>query len=396
MSNFCWACLIYLFKPLAALVSVPNMAPTVESQLLDALELFEYAYRFRDRLFVLCFPDGAMLEPLLTDLRVLKASRIHCFLLSQTSQALEKHLKELSKRGFGISLYDRSLLLKKPTDIQATAASAISMGNIPAILLEPEQSLSSAYEQISQAALSLTLALCAKKLFFFTDQDGLIVDGKFVSHCGPHELEKILQDKTATNLEPDHLRRLQSWNINHGLDIVLLRSVPGNLFEEIFTHKGVGTLFTDRYTNTIRRGKLKDVFDVSRLLKPFIESTAILPVTEDEIADEIDDYFLYLVNDSIVAASHLKRYGHAAALSKFCTLPRYQGKGRARDLARKMIDEAKSLKLDYVFALSTEKLMWSFFENLGFQATSRESLPESWKIGYDFSRPSKAFVLSLS
>lgn len=371
------------------------MNPTVESQLLDALELFEYAYRFRDKLFVFCFPDASMLEPLLTDLRVLKASRINCFLLTQASGPLEKHLKELSKRGFGVSLFDRSLIEKKQRDIHATVTSALSMGNIPVVLFKPKPSLGSGYEQISEAALVLTLALEAKKIFVFSEQDGLVVEKKFVSHCASHELARILKDEKTTNIEPQHLQQFYSWNINHGLDIVLLRPESGNLFEEIFTHKGIGTLFTDRYSNIIRRGLLRDVFDVSRLLKPFIESTVILPVTEDEIAEEIGDYFLYLVNDSIVAASHLKRYGCAAALSKFCTLPRYQGKGRARELACEMINEARRSGLEYVFALSTEELMWTFFENLGFEPTPRESLPESWKKGYDFSRPSKAFVLRL-
>jgi N-acetylglutamate synthase-like GNAT family acetyltransferase len=39
--------------------------------------------------------------------------------------------------------------------------------------------------------------------------------------------------------------------------------------------------------------------------------------------------------------------------------------------------------------------MWEFFQYLGFQPVEREALPETWRQGYDLSRPSRALLKEL-
>jgi amino-acid N-acetyltransferase len=172
-----------------------------------------------------------------------------------------------------------------------------------------------------------------------------------------------------------------------------LKGEAGCLFLEIFTHRGKGTLLTNDYPNVIRRGQISDVMDIALLLKPYISSGAILSVSEDAIADEVEDYYVYTVNNSIVAISKLTDHGPAIELAKFCTLPRYQGKGRARELAEKMIETVKQANKEFIFALSIEPKMFEFFKSLGFEECTRECLPENWKKQYDMSRSSKAFKL---
>jgi N-acetylglutamate synthase-like GNAT family acetyltransferase len=60
-----------------------------------------------------------------------------------------------------------------------------------------------------------------------------------------------------------------------------------------------------------------------------------------------------------------------------------------------MIEEARLLGKKRLFALSIEPRMWEFFEELGFHRVDRNTLPEEWQRSYDFSRPSKAFLLAL-
>ncbi|MCH8077986.1 MAG: amino-acid N-acetyltransferase, partial [SAR324 cluster bacterium] len=77
------------------------------------------------------------------------------------------------------------------------------------------------------------------------------------------------------------------------------------------------------------------------------------------------------------------------------TLPRYRGKGRARELARQLIAEAGAQGYRGVFALSVDERMWEFFLSLGFQRVARESLPEGWRRQYDMNRDSRAFRMKL-
>ena len=136
--------------------------------------------------------------------------------------------------------------------------------------------------------------------------------------------------------------------------------------------------------------------DISLLMKPYVDSGSILPVSEEELSEVINDYYVYTVNNSIVAAAVLKDYGETSELAKFCTLPRYQGKGRARELAEKMIEQANGAHKQFIFALTIEPKMFEFFLNLGFEKCDRNILPEGWKSQYDMNRPSTAFIKDLN
>ena len=48
-----------------------------------------------------------------------------------------------------------------------------------------------------------------------------------------------------------------------------------------------------------------------------------------------------------------------------------------------------------VFALTVDPKVAFLFRGLGFVEADRHSLPEDWQKKYDFSRPSRAFVLEL-
>ncbi len=74
---------------------------------------------------------------------------------------------------------------------------------------------------------------------------------------------------------------------------------------------------------------------------------------------------------------------------------RYQGKGRARELAQKMIQYAKDAEKEMIFALTIEPKMVEFFKSLGFDECDRKSLPESWQKKYDLQRSSKAFKIKI-
>lgn len=237
--------------------------------------------------------------------------------------------------------------------------------------------------------------LQAKKIFFLSQFRGVEVGKRLVYQLTPAEIERLIAGNEETSVGADRLNFLLEENVSTGISLVVVEAKAGRLFLEVFTHRGKGTLITRHYPDEIRRGRLGDVTELSLLMRPSILAGVILPTTDDEIATNISSYFLYTVNDALVACTRLIDYGDSSELAKFCTLPRYQGKGRARDLTRRMIEEGRAQRKKFVFALSVSPKMWEFFTELGFREVPRETLPESWKEKYDFTRPSKAFRLDL-
>lgn len=369
------------------------MSQSIDLRMLDALEIFHYSYRFQNRLFILVLTEPVDLRDIITDLRVLHSAHIQTLVVCPDHAKLLNLLQVWNHRGCPFQY------LSKPPAASLTAAdiqavkTSLDAGTIPVFSLSTAAGSKIDAAQLDRFAMHLAACLTVDKVFFLSTESGLMIDDRFLSHTTPHELQELLKAERTVNIGKDRLRFLIEESRAQGCDIVLLEGRSGCLFQEIFTHRGIGTLLTSSYPNTIRKAALADVMDISLLMKPYVRSGAILPVPEDDLAAEIDSYFVYTVNQSIVAAAKLSEYGDAAELAKFCTLPRYQGKGRAHELALQLIDTATRNGKRSIFALSVEPRMFDFFRNLGFEACCRKELPESWLKNYDLSRPSKAFRL---
>jgi N-acetylglutamate synthase-like GNAT family acetyltransferase len=393
-----------------AIFPCPMIAETkktsaVESQMLNALELFHYESRFRERVFVIALEEEIPLEAILSDLRVIQASDIQIILFCRQTVSMAENLAELNQRGYKFRHYKHPLGKDITKTFNNVIRRDLTQGAIPLIALEgqvddsdPKKPLSTRAETakaFALQALDTAQDFAARKVFFLSSFRGLEVDGVLQSHPSEREIHSFLEGNSSINIGKEQLAFIQEQFVDRGIEIVLLEGRSGNLFLEIFSHLGKGTLFTEDYPNVTRRAVLADVTDIALLMKPGVASGVILPVSESDLAETIDTYFVYTVNGAIVAAARLADYGEASELAKFSTLPRFQGKGRARQLAIEMIDAARIVGKTYVFALSIETKMWQFFEGLGFREVPRETLPDQWKSKYDFSRPSKSFRLDL-
>jgi N-acetylglutamate synthase-like GNAT family acetyltransferase len=176
---------------------------------------------------------------------------------------------------------------------------------------------------------------------------------------------------------------------------VLLEGHSAHLFREVFTYDGAGVLFNLTRQARTRRAELRDVTDIALLLRPEVEAGRILPIGENRIEANIHNYWIYEIDGMAVGVACLKRHGTEAELAQFATLPRYRGKGRARELALALAEQALAQGCRRVFALSIDARMWEFFLSLGFVEVDRAALPEEWRRGYDMSRPSRAFLKEL-
>ncbi len=371
------------------------MNQSVDVRMLDALEIFHYSCRFQNRLFILVLAESVDLRDIITDLRVLYAARIQTIVICHDHDKLLNLLQVWNNRGCPFQY------VSKTSDDAPTAEDArsvegiLSDGNIPVIGLPVSTGSETGIDSLDHFSTNLASRLTVDKIFFLSQNSGLIINDQFLSHTTPDELQKFLLSKPVINIGQPRMELLIEHCRNQGFDIVLLEGKSGCLFQEIFTHRGIGTLLTNTYPNTIRKAELSDVMDIALLMKPYIQTRAILAVPEDDLAAEIENYFVYSVNNSIVAAAKLTGHGDAAEMAKFCTLPRYQGKGRAHELAIRLIETATRIGKKSIFALSIDPRMFDFFRNLGFSECDRNELPADWLQDYDLSRPSKAFQLTI-
>lgn len=372
-----------------------TMNPSVEVQMLNALEFSHYSFRFQNSLFILALEEDVILENVITDLRVLHAAHIRTIIICRDHDKLKTILGVWNARGFPFEYFPKDATEKLTEEYTRSLESVCASGKVPVLGLNPHNR-NGYSSDLDNFTMNLASYLSVEKVFFLSKLEGLIIDQKFMSHVTPQEVSQYLEKAKDVNIGMERLGFFLKQNVELGIEIVLLEGKSGCLFQEIFTHRGIGTLLTSDYPNVIRSGELSDVMDISLLMKPYSQSGAILPVHEDEIAAEVDAYYVYSVNNSIVAMAKLTDYGSAVELAKFCTLPRYQGKGRARELAEKMIQSVKEAGKDYIFALSIEPKMFEFFKSLRFQECDRQTLPLDWRRNYNMNRPSIAFKLKVN
>ena len=374
--------------------AVRTVDDSLETRMLSALEIFHYESRFRNQLFVLALEPEVSLSSIITDLRVLQASDIRIIALCMESDALSEELERWNLRGGKFSELTQDLDQPLTAETPKHLREQLKENAIPVLMLKStkEHTRASAAQAIALHALEIAERLKGLKVFLLSTFRGLEVDGQFQSHPSEDDVTEFLNGTKAINIGREQLAFIRDQNRKRRLEIVLLDAKSGSLFQEIFTHRGRGTLFTKDYPNIVRRGELRDVTEISLLMKPSITTGSMLPMSEDKIAEHIHEFLVYTINGAIVASAWLVDYGEWVEAAKICTLPRFQGKGRARQLVLQLIEEAKKVNKRLLFSLSVEARMWQFFESLGFEEIPREHLPAKWLENYNLSRPSKAFV----
>ena len=361
----------------------------VESQILNTLELFLYAYRYRNTRLILALDSGISITQLLDGLRALRLAHISCIVLCREQANLSEDLNRLSRRGSALRL--AGSLNQDSAQTASTCIDLLEQEEIPVVSVATVAD----NQQFWESAFSLAKTLEARKLFILSDTACFESEGNQRSLVKTDELADLLAKSSNFNVDRYLLElTLRHLEQGHG-DVALLEASSTCLYQEIFTHGGCGTLFTGEQLSEVRQAKLSDVLEIHNLMKPYAATGAVIPITEDEIANSIANFYVQTMNGIVVASAALRSYDNRAELGKFCTLPKYRGKGLARDLATTMIHAAKRLGKSQVFALTTSSVVAEFFRSLGFSEVPRESLPEDWAKTYDFSRQSIALALTL-
>ncbi len=355
-----------------------------------ALELAHYAARNRGALHVAVLGGSFSLADFQLDLRLLGAYGLRSVVVARWhGGAARDQLAMARRQGGAFELVDGDDELDF---VLKAVRRHLEASRIPVVLLPDRPRAPSSTAEGLGAALAMRLG--ARRLLVVTSEAARLLGGE----TRPHLTCDEAADRMARCAEGER----QTWALLLGAveggvpGVAILSGEPGAVFEELFTHQGAGVLIGGELTEEVRRAMPADAADISLLLRAEMERGVVRPVSDEVLLATVEEHLVYTIDGLVVGTARLAPYGAWAELSRFATLPRYRGRGRARQLGLALIDWGRTLGYSDLFALSIDERMWRFFESLDFEATERTSLPADWARGYDFNRPSRAFHRQLS
>jgi amino-acid N-acetyltransferase len=237
-------------------------------------------------------------------------------------------------------------------------------------------------------AAELAEALNATKIIYLTPHEGLELNGKLQHQISAATLRGILESKPESINEPMRgtaahaVRAVETGTPRiHLLDGRLM----DGLLNEIFSNEGVGTLIHGNEYQQIRQATKRDVRAIYNLTRQAVKREELLHRTQAAIEKNIEDFFVFEIDENIIACVSLKFYPDKpkhAEVGSLYVMPFYHHRG----IGKKMVDYAcmmaKERGATTVIALSTQAI--SFFTSVvGFEEADKDVLPESRLKAYE-------------
>lgn len=124
----------------------------------------------------------------------------------------------------------------------------------------------------------------------------------------------------------------------------------------------------------IRKARTQDVQHIYRLVEEFSKKGGMLYRPTTEIYDQLRDFFVYDRGGEIEGIAALHVWGaDLAEIRSLAVLEERRGAGAGRLLIEACIEEARTLGVKKIFALTYRA---GFFEKLGFQVLDKLMLPQ--------------------
>ncbi len=231
-------------------------------------------------------------------------------------------------------------------------------------------------------AAELAEALHATKVLYLALSPGLEIDGHIRREISIEALNKIVQDEPARLAEDSRSKAVHAIKaIETGTPRVHI--LDGRIFDgllnEIFSSEGVGSLVYGNDYQQIRKARKSDVRLIHNLTRNAVRREELIHRTQQAIEKNIDQFFVFEVDENIIACVTLYFYPdrpQIAEVGSLYVMPFYNNRG----IGKKMVDfagmVAKERGATTLLALSTQN--FGFFSNVcGFEETSKEILPEA-------------------
>ncbi|MDF3057426.1 MAG: argA [Rariglobus sp.] len=237
-------------------------------------------------------------------------------------------------------------------------------------------------------AAEVAEALGASKIIYLTPQAGLEINGEIKRDISVDTLRAILKD------HPEQLNELSRSKAVHAIRAIetgvpRVHIVDGRTFDglinEIFSSEGVGSLIYANDYQQIRKATKRDVRFLYNLTRNAVKREELLHRTQQAIEKNIDQFYVFEIDENIIACVTLYFYPdkpHLAEIGSLYVLPFYHNRG----VGRKMVDfacmRAKEKGVTTLVALSTQS--YSFFTSvLGFEEAEKSVLPEARLKSYE-------------
>ena len=166
---------------------------------------------------------------------------------------------------------------------------------------------------------------------------------------------------------------------------------PSGLARELFTYAGCGTLFTLTDYCRVEPLGLDDFYDAERLIQRGEQEGYLKPRTPEETSRLLlHGYGAWLgaAAGELAGFCALLPYldDKVGEIVGLYTITRFQGEGVGGRLVSRMIQEAKTADLRYIFACTFQKGAQRLFERYGFQQVDPEAVPGAKWQNYDPAR----------
>lgn len=392
--------------------------------LLDTMELIHYIEKFKNKIFVLVVTGSVEIRDIIPDIIILQSFNIKIALvMGYSEETYTRDVKSITEDAANTILEVSGILKRNNLDPMPSLGTevfakkiknsdfgkvmdfdietidfALKHNKIPIIAPLGLDNRGRYYKlDEKEIALNLAIKLKASKIFLISEEEDIRIQDKKYSFLSYAQVKDILSKDPEMDKKVKAILQYSKEVLDAGIkEFAVMKGDTGNIYTEVLTYDISGTLISRADDELIRKADIEDISPIYLLMKNEMERNNILPVTEDDIEDELDNYIVYDIEGSIVGVGKLTHYDKVGEIAKIATLPRYQGGQKAKEICKDLVEKAIYEGMDYVFGLTINPIMMRLFLSIGFVEVDRNTLPDKWKEHYDFTRPSKAFKMDLA
>ena len=371
------------------------------SELYRALEFSHYAGRYRGHVLAVGISLNTPFHELVLDFKVLAAYGIKVVIQAPDPNfELEREIALSNTHGTNFSLiqaqepqtagsYDLKVNLSQ-------VEAALELGETPVVVYHCLTPQTSNIQAPMKLGKYVATHLNAKKAIFLSQQAQHLEDALSRTRVNYEEFDRFFERLHEAGLGKfeESMRYIHSLLKSGIPEVAFLAGKAGAVCQEVFTHEGAGILFSKISHRTIRQAELRDISDIIFQIRPHVESGRILPIEENAIAQDLQNFWVYEVDGQIVSVMRLKEYGDWAEIATGSTIFRDRKFGRASELFNHIFEEAAKRRFKGVFSVSNNSKVQQKLASSGFVEVQFDELPQTWQEQYDSSRSSRAFRLS--
>ena len=228
---------------------------------------------------------------------------------------------------------------------------------------------------MTETAEAAATALQAEKLIYLTEADGIIGSDGLISNLTADEARRLMEaqpDSTQSRLLHHAVRAVEN---GVARTQILSGRADGSLLRELFTRHGVGTSVARSAFVHIRPARTGDIPRITALIRPLEEQGILLPRSQAYLENHIGSFSLLEHDRHVYGCIALKTFADPAAgeLACLAVSPEARAGGYGEMLLGHLLQQARRLKMQRVFALTTHTGEW--FLERGFRPAAAAELP---------------------